>query len=224
GLNRATIFGGSGNREDLTFRNVALMFIGITRQLGKSSGFENQVASLDLQTRFRVADLPLRFDAEWGFDDIGGAWTNVPGLILALEAPHLGRSGLSVAVERVYMAPSCCGNPEWYRHGGLGDGWTDQGRLLGHPLAGHGSEWSLALHWSDDVWGLGTRALRRWRGEENLFSPDWQGRSLGAEVSVSAWIGGQLEAAVRGAMEQGRSGWRAWNLETGIFLTVGGRW
>ncbi|NNF28544.1 MAG: hypothetical protein HKN73_15065, partial [Gemmatimonadetes bacterium] len=84
GLNRATIFGGSGNREDLTFRNVALMFIGITGQLGKSSGFENQVASLDLQTRFRVADLPLRFDAEWGFDDIGGAWTNVPGLILAL--------------------------------------------------------------------------------------------------------------------------------------------
>lgn len=224
GLNRATIFGGAGNREELTFRNVALMFIGITGQLGKSSGFENQVASLDLQTRFRLADVPLRLDAEWGFDDIGGAWTNVPGLILTLEAPHLGRSGLTVAAEGVYMAPSCCGNPEWYRHGGLGDGWTDQGRLLGHPLAGHGSEWSLALHWSDGAWDLGARGLRRWRGEENLFSPNWEGASLGGELSVSAWIGGQLEAAVQGAVEQGESGWRTWNLETGVFLTLGGRW
>ena len=223
GLNRATIFGGAGNREALTLRNVGLMFIGITGQLGKSSGFENQVASLDLQTRFRLRGLPLRLDAEWGFDDIGGAWTNVPGLILTLEAPHLGHSGLSVALERVAMAPSCCGNPEWYRHGGLGDGWTDQGRLLGHPLGGHGSEWSLSLHWSNAVWDLGARTLRRWRGAENLFSPNWQGTALGGELSASVWIGTQLKALVRGAGERGHSAWQSWHLETGMYLTVAGR-
>ncbi|MDH3222268.1 MAG: capsule assembly Wzi family protein, partial [Gemmatimonadota bacterium] len=223
GLNRATIFGGSGNREDLTLRNVALMFIGITGQLGKSSGFENQVASLDLQTRFRLSNVPLRLDVEWGFDDIGGSWTNVPGLVVALEAPHVAQTGLSIALEHVHISQSCCGNPEWYRHGGLGDGWTDRGRLLGHPLAGQGSEWSLAADWDGSRGALGARVFHRKRGEENLFAPDWQGRARGGELSTSAWIGRQIRASFRSVLEEG-TGWRHWEMEAAVSLLWGGHW
>ena len=48
---RAVLFGGEGNTEETNPGNLLLMLAGFTGQLGKDSGFENQVASADFWLR-----------------------------------------------------------------------------------------------------------------------------------------------------------------------------
>jgi hypothetical protein len=102
-------------------------------------------------------------------------------------------------------------------------GWTDDGRLLGHPLGGHGSEASLR---ADAVLGGGAtvlhaRAFRRERGDGNLFWPQWGNTSVGAEVSLLARSSGAAGAALRGFIEAG-DGWRAGQLFAGLTWSFGG--
>src|SRR5690606_8637667 len=54
GFNRAALFGGAGN-EPVTARRILQMMIGLTDTEGKSSGFENQVASADVVLRVTPA-------------------------------------------------------------------------------------------------------------------------------------------------------------------------
>lgn len=215
GLNRAAIFGGEGN-EPVTLRNVALMLVGLTDQGGKSSDFENQVASADLLWRTGVGGVPLVLHAEWAFDDVGGAWFRVPGVLTAIEVPAVpGAEPLSLVVERVAFSTSGGGNPPWYRHGALAEGWTDRGRLLGHPLGGHGTQWevraSLDAPGEDARAGGTLRLLRRERRSENLFAPERTGTSVGAALDLGVHGPGDVRFDMALGWERGDSGWRRWD-------------
>lgn len=213
GLNRASIFGGEGN-EPVTFRNVGLMLLGFTETDSKSSDFENQVASLDALWRTRLAGVPLVVHGEWGFADVGGAWFRVPGIVGGLEFPAIPRMpALAVGVEHASFSGHGGGHPPWYRHGPLGEGWTDRGRLLGHPMGGHGTEWSGHLTLDPPTRGLSvaTRLFQRQRGEENLLARNGSESTVGGELGLTAHGSRRLVIEAHLEWEEGRSGWRAWS-------------
>ena len=186
GLNRAAIFGGEGDNS-ITPARIALMFLGFPDVAGKDSDFENQVASIDVLVRSRIGATPIVMHAEYGTDDTGFAFLHVPAVIAGVEIPSLPRfKWISAGVEAIFFTESCCSYPEWYRHGALGDGWSDRGRLLGHPLGGAGRELALSVNWlgtnTEPVIGL--RAFGRNRSRENLFAPDRLGESVGARLTA----------------------------------------
>jgi hypothetical protein len=208
GATRAVMFGGVGN-TDVGARDLVYMLIG--KHAGKGSELDNQVVSFDLNYRPPVGALPLAFYLEWGMEDSAGAWWNVPGLVLGLEVPALpGVPELGVGVERSSFASSCCGNPIWYRHWAFRHGWTDDGRLLGHPLGGHGTEWLTYAR--ADLFGarvhLDLGLFTRDRGVENLLAPERMGRSRGGRLGVDGLIGDGWGVFLQGALEDGRGGWR----------------
>lgn len=223
GLNRAAIFGGEGNPEAVTPWNLLLSLAGVTSYLGKSSGFENQVASLDVWWRGATGGIPWALYSEWGIDDIGFAFVNAPAFLVGFELPSLPfLASMSAGLEHVRFAGSCCGHPAWYRHRRLGEGWTDRGVVMGHPLGGHGTEWALRAGFLSGGVFANTRLFVRDRGEENLFSPDRQGISVGGTVQGGLRImTGEL--ALAASVERGRGGWAAWGVEIGTrwWLTRG---
>ena len=225
GLNRAALFGGDGNTESVTLGNIALMTLGVTSYLGKDSGFENQVASVDIWARTTIADIPLAGYLEFGLDDVGVRIWASPAVILGFEVPRVPRlGGLGLGVEHARFSHSGSGKPPWYRHGQLGEGWTDAGRLLAHPLGGHGSEWSVHLTHgpTGPLSHLRGRVYTRSRGDENLFAPDWQGRSLGGQVDLTVRALGPAWMRVRGAWEGGRAGWESWSADVGAGVAFRG--
>lgn len=212
GLNRAMLFGGEGNQQ-MTVGRVALALIGLTDIAGKDSDFENQVASIDLLWKpLRSSSLLLY--GELGADDTGDAFLHVPGVIAGAQLGRIGFDELQLGVELVHLDQSCCGFPPWYQHGALGEGWTDRGRLLGHPLGGAGTE--AAVHWRVDVPSraaiLRGRGFLRRRGAENLFAPARAGRSYGVTVDLRIpWR--RFEFTLLGKAEAGEREWRTGQLQ-----------
>lgn len=214
GVNRAAMFGGSGNTP-LRLRDVLYVMVG--KHAGRGSEVDNQIAAVDVWYRVPIGVVPLAVYAEWGFEDSAGAWKDVPGVIVGGEIASVpGLPGLSLGVERVSFAPSCCGNPIWYRHWRFLDGWADDGRPLGRPLGGHGSEWRLALRL--DSWDARFRirgdAFVRDRGEENLFAPDRAGGSRGGVLHASLRVAPWFDLVLHGLHERGEFGWRESRIET----------
>jgi len=212
GLNRAAIFGGE-NHIGITPLRVLLMLLGRPDIEGKDSDFENQVASIDVFWRTRLGGLPVALHAEAGADDAGYAFLRVPGVIAGVELGELpALPALGLGLEVVHIARRCCSYPPWYQHGGLADGWTDRGRLLGHPLGGAGTE--LATHWRVEtaqtpVLAAGRIYLRE-RDRENLLAPLRQGRSAGGRLDlVVPWRRTQMQ--LRANAEWG-SGWQSSDL------------
>jgi hypothetical protein len=194
GLNRAVIFGGDGTGVPVTLRSMALMLIGITNDPEKSSDFENQVASLDVRWRGRLAGAPLLVTAEYGADDSGLAFLRVPGARLDAEVALSGRRGW-VGLAGTWLAGRRAGHPPWYQHGALAWGWTDRGRPLGSPFGGQAKallatyrgEWaSLALESAAGVVD---------RGPDNLFAPDLEGAGAHASSAV-LWMPGPWEVSL----------------------------
>ena len=224
GLNRAAVFGGNGNSEGVSLWNLALMSAGITSYLGKDSGFENQVASVDVWMRTRVGATPLALYGEWGFDDIGRAPLNVPGIRFGVELPAIARGhAVSLGIEHGRFAGSCCGSPPWYRHRQLGDGWAVGGVPMGHELGGAGSQWDLRVGYFDEAPALSAvlRVFTRHRGEENMYAPDREGRSWGTGLAAD-W---ELRAVVvRGGVEAevGEGGWFSRSLRVQAGWRLGG--
>lgn len=220
GLHRATLFGGADNPEPLSPRNLAWMLFGLTGQFGKDSGFENQVASVDAWARLDVG-VPLVVYGEVGADDVGFTFWKTASLVAGAELPSLPFArALSVGIEHAHFPPSCCGHPPWYRHGDLGEGWTDEGRPLGHPLGGAGSEWTLdAGVLARTVQAEGRLSLRR-RGDENLFAPARAGRSLGGSLELTIPVAAGVRLRGSGAGEAG-DGWSAWSIRVGADWRVG---
>ena len=221
GLQRAAMFGGAGNVQSLSARNLLFLLAGMTSQGGKDSGFENQVASVDVWARFTSFGIPFAVYGELGVDDVGFTLFSTAAFIAGLELPALpGVPALSVGVEHARFPHSCCTHPPWYRHGDLAEGWTDRGWLLGHPLGGEGSEW--ALHWSaalPRVW-LSGRAFTRHRGEENLFAPVRTGRAWGGALRVDAPFAQRLGVNAAFAWERGHGGWDHWSVELAARLRL----
>ena len=214
GVNRAAMFGGAGNTR-LRLRDVLYVMVG--KHAGQGSEVDNQVAAVDVWYRVPISVVPLSVYAEWGFEDSAGAWKDVPGIVVGGEVASVpGLPGLSLGTERVSFAPSCCGNPIWYRHWRFLDGWAVDGRPLGHPLGGHGTEWRLSLRF--DSWDARLRlrgdAFARDRGDENVFAPDRAGESRGGMLDVTLRLAPRFEVMVYGLHERGESGWRESRIET----------
>jgi hypothetical protein len=216
-LTRGILFGGEGNAA-VTGRSVVHMIIG--KRPG-DGGYDNQVLAGEVVYRPPAGWLPLSLYAEWGMDDSAGAWYKVPGYIAGLDLARLpGATWLGAGVERAEFAGSCCGNPMWYRHWALRGGWTASGRPLGHPLAGHGREWSARARVALPSSGAAVeaRAFRRTRGGENLFAPERAGSSTGGELAAD-WrpARGRWAVRLRGDAEGGE-GWRAGRLQAQMGL------
>lgn len=185
GVNRAALFGGTGN-EPVTVGRLFLVLFGITDSRGKDSDFENQVASLDVA--WNAGGVLLW--AEYGFDDAGPSFLLVPGITVGAlwdgPTPSLALGGSVTAI-----ASSCCGHPAWYRHAALADGWTKNGVPLGHSLGGNGLE--AAIDWTLDPlsapFSARGRFIFRDRGSENLYSPDLRGQAIGADLAARAYVG-----------------------------------
>ena len=219
GVNRAAMFGGDGN-PPLSLRDLLYVMIG--KHAGEGSEVDNQIAAVDVWYRVPVHFAPIAVYAEWGFEDSAGAWKDVPGIVAGAEVASVpGLPGLSLGIERASFAPYCCGNPIWYRHWRFLDGWADDGRPLGHPLGGHGTEWRLSA--GLDPWGARLRlrleAFTRDRGEENLFAPDRAGESRGGVLHALFRAGPRIELELRALHERGEADWRESRLEaTGRWL------
>jgi hypothetical protein len=219
GLNRAAIFGGEGN-EGVNARRVLLMLVGLGDVRGKDSDFENQIASIDVYWR-PPARMPLALYGEYASEDRAGAIVLVPAFVIGAEAAARASSPWSAALEHVRFARSTRTYPEWYRHGALGGGWSDDGALLGHPLGGHGHETSLAIRRDDAPHGYtaALRALARRRGDENLFAPDRAGTALGGDARLLWFAAPAVRFEMAGSAEWG-SGWRAGALKATIQLAI----
>lgn len=220
GANRAVIFGGKGNGA-VNVRNITYIVIG--KHAGNGSEFDNQVVSFDLRYRPPLESLPLAVYVEWGLEDSAGAWKDVPGVVAGVEVPALpGLPAVGLGVERASFAPSCCGNPIWYRHWSFTDGWADDGVLLGHPLGGHGREWLAYANADlfDSRLRLLTRVFTRDRGEENVYAPTREGESVGGMVRLEFRPMRHAEVVFQGATERGSEGsegrWRETRAYTGV--------
>lgn len=215
GVQRAMILGGEGN-EGITARRVFLALIGLTDTEGKTTDFENQVVGVDAFLR-----LPgnVSLHGEWGADDSGEAFLRVPAFRLGIDwhvlpfAPALG-----AGLDAVLITPAFDTYPPWYQHLGLGDGWTNEGRLLGHPLGGHGRELSLALTASSRAVQGMTRLTFRHRGEQNLFAPHLEGNALLLNADGAVRLGRDVRLRVRGEVERHRTA--GWSSTTWIGLSV----
>jgi hypothetical protein len=206
GVNRGAIFGGDGN--PVTFGRLGGLLIGLHG--GEGGEFENQVFSTVIRYRPPLGRLPLEIYSEWGMDDTAGAVRDMPAVVAGIDVAAVpGLPALSLGLERTTYPESCCGNPIWYRSIFFRGSWADEGRLFAHPLGGHGREW--LLHAGLDLPQHGVlirgRALRRYRGGENLFSPGRTGRSHAAEGSIEWDPGARTRVQLDGLLEDG-AGWR----------------
>lgn len=205
GINRGAIFGGEGN--PITGGRLLGLLIGLHG--GEGGEFENQIFSTLLRYRPPLGPLPLELYAEWGMDDTAGAVRDMPGVVAGIDIAALpGLPALSLGVERASFPESCCGNPIWYRSIFFRGSWADEGRLFAHPLGGHGSEWlaHAALDLPQHGLLVRARALRRYRGEENLFSPGRTGVSHGGAASLEYGLGRGTRLLLAGSLENA-TGW-----------------
>lgn len=205
GVNRGAIFGGRGN--PITLRRLAGLLFG--EHGGDLGEFENQVISGVIRFRPPLGPIPLELYYERGADDTAGAIRDVPATVTGVDLAAVpGLPALALGVEHTYFAPSCCGNPPWYRNVFFRGSWGDRGRLFAHPLGGHGTEWLAHARLDLPRSGLLVRgeAFVRDRGEENLFAPEREGRSRGVRLAVDLRGAHRLQFRVDGAFEDG-SNW-----------------
>lgn len=167
---------------------------------------DDQVASIDARWRPPLP-FPTEIYGEWGMHDIDlGVLIDVPAITVGVRLPDLdGTQRFGAGIERTSIAASCCENPPWYHHFELADGWTRDGRLLGHPLGGHGSQWRIHVE-ADPRSGallLAAAIMHRSRGAENLFAPTRQGRALALDLAADARLHRRGAAALSLFLESG---------------------
>jgi hypothetical protein len=178
------------------------ILLGETRRGGNAH--DDQTASLAFRYRLPTrAELPLVLYGEWGWNDfdVSAALYDVPAVQLGILAPALPPvPALGVGLELTHFAPSCCGNPLWYRHWGVYGGWAVDDGPLGHPLGGHGTEVLGFLTLELPSAGLRLRGTgyARHRGFENQYAPDRAGKSVGGSARSGMRAGrGELFADLR---------------------------
>ncbi len=213
GANRAFTLGGDGNTP-LHPADLGRFLLGLGS--GAHGETENQVASLEARWRAPIAALPVVAYGEWALDDLGFSFVKVPGIVAGLELPALpGAPDVALGLEATSFAGHCCRNPPWYRHSALP--WIERRIPLGHPLGGQGVEW--VGYGRADLLGarlrLAGEAFLRDRGPENLYSPQWQGRSHGAQLSLELSLRPAMELFAAGDTEDGRD-WRASDAKAGV--------
>lgn len=180
GVNRGAVFGGKDN--GVSPRKLLGLLVGLHNE-----GFEDQVISAVLRYRPPLGALPLEIYTEFGADDTAGALDDVPTYIAGFDLAAVpGLTALAISLEHTRYSGSCCGNPPWYRNVFFRGSWSDEGRLFGHALGGHGYEWlgHARLDLPDRGVMVRGEAFARWRGHENLFAPERAGSSIGGVLSL----------------------------------------
>ena len=213
GVNRASIFAGEG--QDVSILNVLEMIAG--GYGGKKGEFENQVVSADARLAIRGKQ-PLELYAEWAADDRSGMWQKAPAITVGAHAPMIaGWPAAFAAVEwsTMYPRPDCC-NTYWYRNVFFRGSWSKDDVTLGHELGGHGTETSVRFGAESPSARFMTagRFVIRERGEENLFSPEREGRSYGFELTGLLRFR-RTQAEWSGEFEDG-DGWESHRLRLGL--------
>ncbi len=216
GVSRAAMFGGEGNTSVDAF---AIFSVLIGKHAGRVSELDNQVVSVDAVYRPPTERwLPVELYVEWGFEDSAGAYTTVPGVLAGIQVPLIpGFPAASVGVEYTHFDESCCGNPIWYRHSTFHDGWVRDGEPLGHPLGGHGQQWTL--YGSASLWQSRVRArtqiFHRERLLESLYTPDLLGRTVGVQVGLEWRAAPWLDLSLDHRLETGDD-WRESFMQIGL--------
>ncbi|HEX6588882.1 MAG TPA: capsule assembly Wzi family protein [Longimicrobiales bacterium] len=215
GVTRGVFFGGEGN-TDLDW--FALFSVLIGKHAGDGTELDNHLVAVDVSFRAPTERwLPATFYAEWGFEDSAGAWMNVPGIVAGVTAPAIPRlPELALTLEYATFSRSCCANPRWYRHVHFQDGWTQDATPLGHPLGGHGSQWSGVADASlfDARMNARVEVFARRRGDENLYDPVRTGDSRGVTASLEAGTGAWRTLVA--ASHEGGDGWHETQLSVGL--------
>lgn len=220
GFSRANIFGGKGNTP-ATFQSVTKMLFGF--HAGEDGEFNNEVFSADIRYRPPLGPVPLAVYMEWGMDDSAGAWRNVPARVIGAEIVALPLiPQVALGVERTTFAEGCCGNTIWYRNWSLRGGWAADGRPLGHPLGGHGTEWlgHVSADLLDARAQIGLHLFTRERGNENLFAPERAGKSRGGRVSFDGMINTGFGVFLQAQVEDGEDGWRESGMRVGVQVVL----
>ena len=214
-VSRAAMFAGEGNTS-LSLRNLLSLLAG--QHGGETTEFENQLASVGARVRPAFRPLPFEGYVEWGFEDSAGAWWDVPGVQAGILLPELpGAPRWNLLVEHTRFASRCCGNPPWYRHMIFREGWTREGKPLGHPLGGEGQEWRVQSGGpaSRPNTRLNFELFHRNRTGENLYAPVRLGASLGGSFSFDSRLSEHWSLRVESEAEKGDD----WNARaTRMFL------
>src|SRR5690606_40870802 len=76
----------------------------------------------------------------------------------------------------------------WYRNGDFGGSWSDDGRIFGHPLGGHGAETLARVGFNAPERSavVAVSGFRRERRTYNLYAPEREGTSHGGSLVVEA--------------------------------------
>ena len=208
GATRAAVFGSMGDTR-VGVSELAQVIVGANLD---GDFADDQVASLDARWRPPLGVL-VEIYGEWGMHDIDvEVLIDVPAFTVGARLPRLVRlpdGSAGLGLEHTQISASCCGNPPWYQHFELADGWATDGGLLGHPLGGHGREWRVTLDadGADGTVVLHAAAALRTRSAENLFAPARQGRAALYELGADAHLADRISADLRLLVERG-SGWR----------------
>lgn len=208
GATRAAVFGSMGDSR-VGISELAQVVVGANLD---GDFADDQVASFDARWRPPLGAVAVELYGEWGMHDIDAeVLIDVPAFTIGARLPRLVRlpgGSAGLGLEHTQISGSCCGNPPWYHHFELADGWATDGRLLGHPLGGQGREWRVTLD-ADGADGTvvlqAAVALRR-RGTENLFAPARQGRAALYEIGADVHLADRVGADIRLLAERG-SGW-----------------
>lgn len=206
GLNRGALFAGSNNEIEATFGRVVRTLAGI--EVEGTGNFENQIGALDIWVAPPLGDVPLALYGEYAIEDLGRSVTHSPAFLVGVNLaalPGVPEAGLGFEVTN-FAGPT--DGPTWYDHRVFGT-WTADGKPLGHPLAGTGTEWRLYT----DVDALNSKLRLRsslfWRDrdEENLFAPDRLGEGWGVGGRAEYRLASHLDLVVRGETESGDVDW-----------------
>ncbi|MGQ0560345.1 MAG: capsule assembly Wzi family protein [Gemmatimonadota bacterium] len=215
GINRGMIFGGEAN-VPVTAGRLLKNLIGIYSDREGEDSFAAQIVSVDVRYRLRTGALPIALYLDWGADDASGAWWDVPGIVGGIEVSTLPHADVSFGVERTEFVRNFTNNSNWYQNAWFRGSWADDGRVLGHPLGGHGKEWRVFVAGGSAPRGISAdlAVYSRWRGVQNLFAPQRQGSSAGAAIAADARVNRALRLVLSGEIERGREA-DAWTAARG---------
>lgn len=221
GLSRGVMFGGAGAPGMTARRFIALLIAGQLREKGKPVQFNNHIVSLDVVARSTLGGLPVLAFFELGMEDAAGAWKESPALVMGIEVAHPSR-GFRLGIEWTSLFREN-GHGFWYRHSLYQAGWSDRGRLLGHPLGGPGTEWLLHFTVNDPNgrWDLNAALRARDRIEGNSLGPDLEGQSFGGVVNGRIHTG-EVDLVLRLDAERVRHAIGVVSASAGVRWTRGG--
>jgi hypothetical protein len=222
GVNRGIMLGGDG-APALTFsRFLTGVLVGNhVKEDGRNVDVANQIVSVELAARIAPGGVPTLLFVEWGAEDSSGAWWDSPGVVAGVQVA-LRERDVRLGLEGTWLSGEN-GHGFWYRHTLYGAGWSSDGRLLGHPLAGPGREWlaHASVHDGAGAWdvALGLRLRDRYRG--NTWTPALAGRSWGGFAHARLRRGGVDLFLDADAERADRSGADSGRVEVGVRLARG---